>query len=134
MHGGRGGGREIDYFLIDGRITGGIGDGFVYSVEDFQEGSPHSIVGLRVRASAPRDMAQQLVRPKSFPTSRPVGPVRWRTTDFAQLSTDMDGLLRNAEMAAEGQAVGGDRVLEDGVGNGGFDGSVLSQFAQPFVP
>ena len=61
---GNSGGRVIDFFIVDGRMGGGFGEAFTYPIAEFEEGSPHSIVGLHVRATASRDMCQQLVRPK----------------------------------------------------------------------
>jgi ribonuclease HI len=67
------GGRTIDYFVVDQRISGAI---VSCCVETGFPARPHSLVLLRLRCDATRDLAMHLKRPSAFPTVRPIGCAR----------------------------------------------------------
>ena len=59
-------GRELDYFIVDDRIVGGVRGVKVYP-SDVCTCSPHFIVALQIHVTASREMIDAPVRPKKLP-------------------------------------------------------------------
>ena len=66
----QGGGRTIDFFIVDSRIAHGVTG--VWTVIDFAS-SPHYMVVLRIKSVASRALISRIVAPASFGGARPKG-------------------------------------------------------------
>ena len=69
----RNGGRTIDYIVVDRRISAAV---VSVALDLGVLGRPHSAVVVRLRCVATRAVTRMLVRPKAFPTDRPIGCCR----------------------------------------------------------
>ena len=76
------GGRVIDYVVLDMRIAGAVQ--CIFADLAFPA-SPHTAVVVRMRCTATRDLARLLVRPRAFPSDRPVGCAREPTQPEAAI-------------------------------------------------
>jgi ribonuclease HI len=89
------GGRTIDYFVVDSRITGAVERCWV---DLCFPASPHSLVRLRMRSNATRDLARHLVKPTAFPKVRPVGCARQPVLPDREILCDLAAAsVRNPE-------------------------------------